>query len=132
METVPQSRRSFIATLALLVASGSLMVRYLTPRTSGNRQVLVSASITDIPINGALIFRNERLALMRDDKGFYALSLICTHLGCTVIVSEDALSCPCHGSVFDRQGKILKGPADRSLVRLELVEQNGTLQVYGS
>lgn len=108
------------------------MVRYLTPRTSGNRQVLVSASITDIPINGALIFRNERLALMRDDKGFYALSLICTHLGCTVIVSEDALSCPCHGSVFDRQGKILKGPADRSLVRLELVEQNGTLQVYGS
>ncbi len=49
---------------------------------------------------------------MRDDSGFYALSLVCTHLGCTVTVTEDDLACPCHGSRFDRQGKVLKGPAD--------------------
>jgi cytochrome b6-f complex iron-sulfur subunit len=132
MENLPQSRRKFITTLTLLLASGGLLVRYLTPRSSGNRRVLVSAAAADVPPGGALLFRNERLALLRDDSGFYALSLICTHLGCTVIVAGDSLSCPCHGSRFDRQGKVEKGPAIDPLRRLELVEHNGLIRVYGS
>jgi cytochrome b6-f complex iron-sulfur subunit len=132
MENLPQSRRKFITTLTLLLTSGGLLVRYLTPRNSENRRVLLSAAAADVPPGGALLFRNERLALLRDDNGFYALSLICTHLGCTVIVTEDALSCPCHGSLFDRQGKVLKGPANDPLRRLELVEINGLIKVYDS
>jgi len=77
------------------------------------------------------LFRNERLALMRDAGGFYALSLVCTHLGCTVVVTEDSLSCPCHGSSFDRQGRVLKGPADRSLVRLKVEARGDFVDVVG-
>lgn len=132
MEEHPQTRRTFITTLAMLLVSGGLLVRYLSPRTSINRQALVSANITDIPINGARVFRKERLVLMRNEDRLYALSLICTHLGCTVIVTEDMLSCPCHGSKFDRQGVVVTGPADKPLVKLELVEQNGIVKVYGS
>jgi cytochrome b6-f complex iron-sulfur subunit len=132
MENLPQSRRKFITSLTLMLASGGLLVRYLIPRNSGNRRVLVSAAAADVPVNGALLFRNERLALLRDDNGFYALSLICTHLGCTVTVTDDSLSCPCHGSRFDRQGKVEKGPANEPLRRLELVEHNGLIKVYGS
>lgn len=124
MENLSQSRRKFIKTLTLLIVSGGLLVRYLTPRTIGKRRVLASAVATDVPPGGALVFRDERLALFRDDTGVYALSLVCTHLGCTVAVSEDALSCPCHGSRFDRQGQVLNGPADRPLARLD-VEQHG-------
>jgi len=131
MENLPQSRRKFITTLTLLLASGGLMVRYLTPRTSEKRRVLVSAAAADVPLNGALLFRNERLALLRDDNGFYALSLICTHLGCTVTVTEAALSCPCHGSLFDRQGKVLKGPADRSLERMKVEIRGERVEVIG-
>lgn len=126
MENLPQSRRKFLTTLILLLASGGLLVRYLMPRSSGKRRVLVSAATADVPNNGALLFRNERLALFRDEGGFYALSLVCTHLGCTVTVTEDALSCPCHGSRFDRQGTVLTGPADRALVRMK-VEVRGEL-----
>ncbi|MDA8429555.1 MAG: Rieske (2Fe-2S) protein [Geobacteraceae bacterium] len=129
METVPQSRRSFITTLALLLASGALLVRYLTPRLPAQRQLLVSAADADVPVNGALVFPAERLALLRDEKGFYALSLICTHLGCTVKVTADTLTCPCHGSMFDRQGRVLKGPADRSLGRLQVTVRNGVVEV---
>lgn len=132
MENIPQSRRTFITTLTLLLASGGLLVRYLTPRTTGKRRVLVSAAAADVPLNGALLFKNERVVLMRDSSGFYALSLVCTHLGCTVAVTEDALSCPCHGSRFDRQGKVERGPANRNLERLELEEQHGIIAVYGS
>jgi len=107
-------------------------VRYLVPRSSMKRKALVTAAITDVPVNGALIFSNERIAVLRDVKGFYALSLVCTHLGCTVVVSEDALSCPCHGSLFDRQGAVVKGPADKALARLELVESIGVFEVFSS
>lgn len=131
MENLPQSRRKFITTLTLLLASGGLLARYLIPRRSGKRKVLASASAADVPLNGALLFRNERLALLRDDNGFYALSLICTHLGCTVTVTEEALSCPCHGSIFDRQGKVLKGPADRSLERLNVEARGERIEVVG-
>ena len=132
MEIFSQSRRKFITTLTLLLASGGLLVRYLTPVTSGKRRVLASAVAADVPTGGALVFRTERLVLMKDDTGFYALSLICTHLGCTVTVTEDALSCPCHGSRFDRQGKVLSGPADTPLVKLKLAEINGVIEVYGT
>jgi cytochrome b6-f complex iron-sulfur subunit len=131
MENLPQSRRKFITTLTLLLASGGLLVRYLTPRTTEKRRVLVSAAATDVPHNGALLFRTERLALMRDDGGFYALSLICTHLGCTVAVTENDLSCPCHGSRFDRQGNVLTGPADRALVRLNVEVRGEMVEVVG-
>ena len=106
-------------------------MRYLTPRISRKREVLVSVASADVPVNGALLFRNERLALLRDENGFNALSLICTHLGCTVTVTEETLSCPCHGSLFDRRGSVLKGPADKPLEKLELIEHNGMIKVYG-
>ncbi|MDD2540576.1 MAG: Rieske (2Fe-2S) protein [Desulfuromonadaceae bacterium] len=131
MENFSQSRRKFITTLTMLLASGGLLVRYLTPRRTVKRQVLASAARADVPINGALVFRNERLALLRDANGFYALSLVCTHLGCTVTVTEDILSCPCHGSRFDRQGKVLSGPADRSLARMDVEVVGERLEVVG-
>ncbi|MFZ2950101.1 MAG: Rieske (2Fe-2S) protein [Desulfuromonadaceae bacterium] len=131
MENIPQTRRKFITSLTLLLASGGLLVRYLTPRMSDKRRVLVSAAAADVPQGGALLFRDERLALMRSESGFYALSLVCTHLGCTVTVTEDELSCPCHGSRFDRQGKVLTGPAARALVRMKVEVRGELVEVVG-
>jgi len=115
----------------LLLASGGLLVRYLMPRSAGNRRVLASAAAADVPLGGALLFRSERIILLRKDTGFYALSLICTHLGCTVTVTENGLACPCHGSLFDRQGKVLKGPADRALIQLPVEEHGERIDVLG-
>jgi carotenoid phi-ring synthase / carotenoid chi-ring synthase len=53
-----------------------------------------------------------------------AISLTCTHQGCTVQLAEDGkFHCPCHGAVYDRQGKVLKGPAQRDLPRFQVVQQ---------
>lgn len=46
---------------------------------------------------------------------FVALSPICTHLGCTVEIEQARLVCPCHGSTYDREGKVLRGPAEEAL-----------------
>jgi len=47
----------------------------------------------------------------------YALNAVCTHLGCVVPwnPSENKFMCPCHGSQYDEQGKVVRGPAPRSL-----------------
>lgn len=129
MENIPQSRRTFIAKVALLFASAGLLWRYLTPRLPVQRTVLVSVPVSEIPTQGALVYRDQRLALLRDGAGVYALSLVCTHLGCTVTVSSGRLSCPCHGSEFDRQGRVLKGPADKALRQLVVEERGGVVEV---
>jgi len=52
------------------------------------------------------------------EEGPEALSLRCPHLGCRVQRSEEGFRCPCHGSLFDGQGRRLAGPAPTGLVAL--------------
>ncbi len=66
-------------------------------------------------------FPRHRLWLYRDDKGFYAISSVCTHLGCIAERAEDGqFHCPCHGSKFDAVGNVKGGPAPKGLVWAEL------------
>lgn len=55
--------------------------------------------------------------LALDGGAFAVLSPICTHLQCTVNVEGAQLVCPCHGSTFDRAGRVLQGPAQQPLRR---------------
>jgi Rieske Fe-S protein len=66
---------------------------------------------------------------VREGGRFRAMSLACTHLGCTVSVTPGELLCPCHGSAFDLRGKVLRGPADRPLPPLPVEERQGKLLV---
>ena len=47
----------------------------------------------------------------------YGISAVCTHLGCVVPwnASENKFICPCHGSQYNNEGKVLRGPAPLSL-----------------
>ena len=55
--------------------------------------------------------------------GFYALSVTCTHLGCTpnYLSAENKFKCPCHGSGFRTTGVNFEGPAPRPLERVRVV-----------
>ncbi|MEU0004472.1 FAD-dependent oxidoreductase [Streptomyces sp. NPDC006314] len=83
------------------------------------------ASVDDLaPGDGAVVRAGgERLAAHRDDAGaLHAVSARCTHLGCLVSFNraERAWECPCHGSRFDVDGKVLQGPAVKPLERRDL------------
>ena len=63
----------------------------------------------------------KRVAAFRDRAGAVTkLSPICTHLGCLVDWNdaESTWDCPCHGSRFDPQGKVIAGPAESPLNRI--------------
>jgi menaquinol-cytochrome c reductase iron-sulfur subunit len=62
----------------------------------------------------------------------HVLSSICPHLGCTVEwqAGKDRFYCPCHGSVYSKEGKHLAGPAPRGMDPLPTESQDGNLMVH--
>ncbi|MGV9252416.1 FAD-dependent oxidoreductase [Streptomyces sp. NPDC003697] len=71
------------------------------------------------PGEGAVVRAGgDRVAVYRDEDGHpHAVSARCTHMGCLVSfnAAERAWECPCHGSRFDTDGKVVQGPATRPL-----------------
>ncbi|MFC7842734.1 FAD-dependent oxidoreductase [Streptomyces sp. NPDC001046] len=76
------------------------------------------------PGEGAVVRADgHRVAVYRDDDGaLHAVSARCTHLGCLVDfnAAERAWECPCHGSRFDTDGKVIQGPATKPLEKRDI------------
>jgi cytochrome b6-f complex iron-sulfur subunit len=101
---------------------------------------------TEYAVESTTVFTDKRVALNRDKDGFYAISLICTHLGCTprdvsdvtsdllaqgvpirgedgkpITKAEPGFKCPCHGSRYFRDAVNFYGPAPRPMDHVEVV-----------
>jgi cytochrome b6-f complex iron-sulfur subunit len=63
---------------------------------------------------------DKKVFISADTDGLYAISSECTHLGCIVHATEDGFQCPCHGSKFNKNGKVTDGPAPRNLPWLKI------------
>jgi len=129
MEKTARPRRKFLKGIAFIGVFGGLIWRFLVPSPENHKESLLEVQKSDIPLRGALVFNRSRVVIIRSEEDVYALSLVCTHLGCTVNVTADNIVCPCHGSIFDREGKVLKGPSDKPLKRLEVEERGEKLVV---
>jgi len=76
------------------------------------------------------LFEEERVVLVREKQGIAAISVVCTHLGCTIRASDAGFECPCHGSQFDNDGNVTGGPAPRPLDWYQVsVAPNGDLEI---
>lgn len=86
-------------------------------RMVGDRLARLTAAPADDlgPGEGGIVtLDGDRVAAYRDDDGtLHALSPTCTHLGCTVAFNkaEKSWDCPCHGSRFGVDGRVIEGPA---------------------
>jgi cytochrome b6-f complex iron-sulfur subunit len=124
----PVERRDFLGMTAIGSAAGALAVAGLgaarLPMPSvfpesnsrvklGPVERFLSTQITAVP--------DQRLWIYMDGDGLFAISAVCTHLGCLVSSNGDeGFFCPCHGSRFDARGKVTGGPAPKALMYLEL------------
>ncbi len=76
-------------------------------------------------------FEEANFFVFRDSEGIYAISGVCTHLGCSVARLPEGYACPCHGSRFESKGEVTRGPAPRALPWLEVGRAaDGQLVVY--
>ena len=76
--------------------------------------------------------QEQRVWIIREADGFYALFAKCTHLGCTPrwLKVEEKFKCPCHGSGFRKTGINFEGPAPRPLERFRIaLAEDGQLVV---
>lgn len=72
-----------------------------------------------VPENGVVEVPAAKSYLTRINGDIVAISEKCTHLGCRVPFCESSgqFECPCHGSVFNRAGDFIAGPAPRGMDR---------------
>ncbi len=119
----PASRRDFLGLAAIwsavaafgaaLIGSLRLPMPSVFPESNsrvkiGHPERYPKGSVTHLP--------ELRLWVFHDAKGLYSISSICTHLGCIAGRSADGIfRCPCHGSIFAPDGKVLQGPAPTPL-----------------
>jgi Rieske Fe-S protein len=83
------------------------------------KQLLEAGPVDSFAKNSVCAFMGGRFYLARQqDGGFIALSLRCTHLGCSINWEENKkrFICPCHSSAFDISGEVLNPPASRVTV----------------
>ena len=119
------------------VAAGALypVVSYFIPKSSGGAGAGITAKDklgNDILLSEFVDGRqpgDRSLAqglkgdptylIVSEDQGIksFGLNAVCTHLGCVVPwnASEDKFMCPCHGSQYNNEGKVVRGPAPLSL-----------------
>jgi len=138
-----ESRRSALATIVAtgigLVTAGlaGLVGLVATPRAAGpakrwrramsmfdvSSTAPTSAVIAERHADGWYETRKQSVIFIdKDGDNYRALSAICQHLGCRVHwdAGEKHFKCPCHGGVYDRDGRVLAGPPPRPLERLNV------------
>jgi Rieske Fe-S protein len=118
----PLPRRDFLGLTSLAAAAAALLFAAIGMLRLPKAAVLASPSKkfrVSLPESLApgvpFLPPGRSVALFRDAEGVYAISRVCTHLGCIVNSAADGFECPCHGSRFAGDGSVLKGPAPRAL-----------------
>ncbi|MCI6474369.1 MAG: ubiquinol-cytochrome c reductase iron-sulfur subunit [Mucispirillum sp.] len=102
--------------------------KYLTPKVKKDNYI--SVPLSSLPYKGAYLIKDKHTGIIKDDNGIKVFSISCTHLGCVLNVENDKFICPCHGSIFDLSGNVLKGPALKPLKQLEYKIEKENIIVY--
>ena len=134
------TRRYFLETVSFgalgLTAVGSLVLsgEYLSPNVVREPPTRFIAGPPENYPPGSVTFNKEqKVFIVRAKEGyFYALSAVCTHLGCITNWKPDEgiVACPCHGSKFDKEGRKIEGPAPSPLPRFSIaLDDRGSLVV---
>ncbi len=84
---------------------------------------------TDIKLVTVRNFDYDVFIKKENDTSYVALAMICTHAGHSLVKTGNKFYCSLHGSEFDIDGSVIKGPAEKHLVHLPVINNNGILQV---
>jgi cytochrome b6-f complex iron-sulfur subunit len=124
------TRRDFIKSSALGVVAGGIAFSGLDLRTLAAKsqyartlkigdEVIIKLSDTknkDLEnVGGSVLLDDDNILIRISETEFKAINLICKHKGCTVEYEGTKFVCPCHGSEYDRDGKVTLGPSKSDL-----------------
>lgn len=132
----PMPRRDFLGLAALGSMAAALlfsffgMLKLPKAAVSATPSKKFNVSLPENLADGeAFVPPGRNVAVFRDGEGVYAISTVCTHLGCIVKTSANGFDCPCHGSGFTSDGTVRKGPAPKALPWLKVTNSGGKITV---
>lgn len=133
------SRRQFFLKLGLgslgIAAAGTVAFayQYLEPNVLYEPSPVVNVGRPErYALNSVMLDVNSSIYIIRSQEGFFSLSAVCTHLGCLTTWQPEInmITCPCHGSKFNRDGAVAEGPAPKPLPWLKMwLNDDGELLV---
>lgn len=100
------------ATLGFLGAT----FRFLIPNVlyEPSRRFTIGGA-SEFPPGSVTFLPDRRVYVFNSADGFFCISSVCTHLGCNVRHAGTGFLCPCHGSRYDENGRVVAGPAPKPL-----------------
>jgi cytochrome b6-f complex iron-sulfur subunit len=133
------NRRQFFVRLGLgslaVAGAGTAVFAYqfLSPNVLYEPSPIVNAGKpASYPPDSVTLDPATGIFVVRETQGFFALSAVCTHLGCLTAWKPELgiIACPCHGSKFKPDGTKIAGPAPRPLPWLRMwLSDDGDLMV---
>ena len=123
-----------VSLVGLFGQAGVALLQYLQPRANagGFGSKIIAGQPEEFKNNTvSLVQKGHFYISTLEDGGYLAMWQRCTHLGCTVPWREDEgqFHCPCHSSLFNRQGEVTGGPAPRPLDIFPIEVVDGSLVV---
>ncbi|MEP0774394.1 MAG: ubiquinol-cytochrome c reductase iron-sulfur subunit [Acidobacteriota bacterium] len=132
LDPEPLPRRDFLGLAALWSAAAALAFAAVGALRLPKAAVLPSPSKKfrvqlpeSLAAGEAFVPPGRSVALFRDTQGVFAVSTVCTHLGCIVKPTPHGFDCPCHGSQFAADGSVVRGPAPAPLPWLAVSSLGG-------
>jgi cytochrome b6-f complex iron-sulfur subunit len=121
-------RRTFFRWAGIAVIGG---IAVLWNRLVGTEQKLTTSQKITVPFDPTREYTfHEDFIIINQPDALTVLSTKCTHLGCRIReVNNDQLICPCHGSVYNLEGKPIKGPAATPLARPHYAIDDSNTQI---
>jgi len=122
--TRPQALKTILLLLTAPVAGLWLKLMKNSETLTGVQSLVIDEKEL---ANGRTII-SDVIAIKADNElRFY--SARCTHLGCKVKTNGEGFICPCHGSKYDKAGKVINGPAPKDLRELRYEVNSGKILV---
>src|SRR5665648_171687 len=134
------NRRGFLKLLASILGLSALgaflypLSRFLTPSEATGKAKPITIPQSELPIDAVkelLVMGTPSIIIHTKDKGYIALSRVCTHLGCLVNYDKERqiFICPCHGGTFDLEGNVISGPPPLPLPRYAVKVADGNIVI---
>ena len=113
------SRRVFLRVVGGSAGLGVASLCGLSCSSTGPSGKVDAGNVSDVAVGTISAVTGMSVAIARDEGGLYAMTLICPHEDCDMeydgTIAETGITCTCHGSEFDVNGAVTRGPASTAL-----------------
>jgi len=132
-------RRDFLKNTTTVLSASALAQllsecskEQVTAKPAANFSIdLSDPKYSDLQTVGGVVLVNSVYIVCTAQSAYIALSRVCTHQGCTVNYNSSGKNfvCPCHGGVYNINGKVVSGPPPAPLAQYQVTVSGSTLSV---